>query len=112
MRKLVIAVLATVLVAACSRDTTAPATTNVTALSDATTTASSANGFGFFGGGVPGLNRLPDNLKLSADQQAAIKAAVTAFQQCERACQAAWLRWRGALAVSRAHWHSRHPHRA
>ena len=78
MRKLVLVLFAAALLSACKDDATAPSTNNTVSLAAQTSGDSTGygQGFGFFAGGLAGLGRLPDNLKLTADQQTRIRAAL------------------------------------
>lgn len=87
MRRIALAVIATLAVAACSKDTTAPASDSLLnefllGSSGALTSA----------GGYDGdlyqqrlINGLPDELKLTPDQQAKIKALIQAFEAATKA---------------------------
>ena len=80
MRKIALVSAAALVLAACSTDTTAPATTDLTIGTGAFGTALTAAG-GYDADLYQNrlFNALPDSLQLSADQQAKIKALVTAF---------------------------------
>jgi Spy/CpxP family protein refolding chaperone len=73
-------------IAACSSDTTAPATTDLTVGAGAFGTALTVAG-GYDADLYQNriFNSLPDSLQLSADQQAKIKALVTAFDAATKA---------------------------
>ena len=73
-------------IAACSSDTTAPATTDLTVGAGAFGTALTVAG-GYDADLYQNriFNALPDSLQLSADQQAKIKALVTAFDASTKA---------------------------
>lgn len=77
MRKLLFCAVVLAVVTSCGKDATAPVTPLSTAQADETAafgTFSMGPGLPGFGG-LRGLSRLPDNLKLTADQRAAIQAA-------------------------------------
>lgn len=87
MKKTLFALVTGLALAACSQDTAAPldqATSNL--LDDAAELAYNASYAADPGSNLlPGINRLPDNLKLTADQQAKIKALVDAFTAATKA---------------------------
>lgn len=86
MKKTTLVLLAALALGACNKDTTAPATDNDAALDLAAELAFSASFAADPGSNpLPGVNRLPDNLKLTADQQAKIKALTEAFLQATKA---------------------------
>jgi Spy/CpxP family protein refolding chaperone len=86
MRRIVGLAIAAAIFAACSNETTAPnvpePTVNTTAFGSALT---SAGGYDASLYPTRLTNSLPDSLKLSADQQARIKALVEAFQAATKA---------------------------
>ncbi|HET9985559.1 MAG TPA: Spy/CpxP family protein refolding chaperone [Longimicrobiales bacterium] len=85
MRKLLVFALAAGLFAGCGKDTTAPPASADDALSAATLAGGAGLGDGPGVHGVGFLRALPPELKLSADQQARIKALREAFQQANKA---------------------------
>jgi Spy/CpxP family protein refolding chaperone len=82
MRKLFSLVMLAAVATSCGKDATSPTTTPASSVQSSGTSGLNGSnaGPGHMGFGVPGLFRLPDNLKLTADQQAAIKAALKAFR--------------------------------
>ena len=86
MRKSAVLLLGVLTLAACNRDVSAPIDSDTLASLDAgailTFDAAGLSGPGHY---LTGLHRLPDNLKLSADQEAKIKALLQAFQQANQA---------------------------
>ena len=86
MRRIALVTLAALSLAACSRDTTAPDTLSLTIESAGTGTALTLAG-GYDAGTYQNrlANGLPDSLKLSSDQQAAIRALIAAFETSTKA---------------------------
>jgi Spy/CpxP family protein refolding chaperone len=86
MRKSAVLLLGVLTLAACNRDISAPIDSDTLASLDAgailTFDAAGLSGPGHY---LVGLHRLPDNLKLSAEQEAKIKALLTAFQESNKA---------------------------
>jgi Spy/CpxP family protein refolding chaperone len=86
MRRIALISAVALAIAACSNDTTAPATTDLTIDAGAFGTALTVTG-GYDADLYQNrlLNALPDSLKLSADQQTKIKALVDAFNAATKA---------------------------
>lgn len=87
MRRIALTVIAALAIAACSKDTTAPAD-NVLIdqfLLGSSTALTSAGGYDSDLFQQRLINGLPDELKLTPDQQAKIKALVTAFEAATKA---------------------------
>lgn len=88
MKRMAILMAGALAVAACTKDTAAPVSDSETStlLDDAASLAFSASFVANPGDNfLPGINRLPENLKLSAAQEAAIKALVDAFALATKA---------------------------
>ncbi|MDO8501815.1 MAG: Spy/CpxP family protein refolding chaperone [Gemmatimonadaceae bacterium] len=85
MRRIAIAAFAALFVTACSKDSTGPATPNLTIGAGAFGTALTIAG-GYDADTYQNrlANGLPDEIRLTSDQQARIKALVQAFEQATR----------------------------
>ena len=77
MRKSAVLLIAALAAASCSQDVTEPADT-LSSFDAGAILAYDAAGLSGPGHYLAGLHRLPDNLKLSADQEAKIKALLVA----------------------------------
>ena len=86
MRRIALVTLAALSLSACSKDTTAPDTLSLGIDAAGTGTALTLAG-GYDAGTYQNrlANALPDSLKLSSDQQAAIRALIGAFETATRA---------------------------
>jgi Spy/CpxP family protein refolding chaperone len=83
MRKSAVLLIAALVAASCSQDVTEPADT-LSSLDAGAILAYDAAGLSGPGRYLAGLHRLPDNLKLSADQEAKIKALLVGFQETNK----------------------------
>jgi Spy/CpxP family protein refolding chaperone len=84
MRKSAVLLIAALVTASCSQDVTAPAD-DLASLDAGGILAYDAAGLSGPGRYLSALHRLPDNLKLSADQEGKIKALLTAYQEANGA---------------------------
>ena len=86
MRRIALVTLAALSVSACSKDTTAPDTSALLIESASTGTALTLAG-GYDAATYQNrlANGLPDSLKLSAEQQAAIRSLIASFETATRA---------------------------
>ena len=86
MRRIALVTLAALSLSACSKDTTAPDTLSLSIEAAGTGTALTLAG-GYDAGTYQNrlANGLPDSLKLSSDQRAAIRALITAFETSTKA---------------------------
>jgi Spy/CpxP family protein refolding chaperone len=90
MRKTIFTLLALATLAGCSKDSVAPADSDSMLLDDAAVLAYGAADMAEPGSHyIARLHRLPDNLKLTADQQARIRSALQAFEEATRSDRAA-----------------------
>jgi Spy/CpxP family protein refolding chaperone len=86
MRRIALVTLAALSLSACSKDTTAPDLSSLLIETAGTSTVLTMAG-GYEAGPYQDrlANALPDSLKLSADQQAAIRALISAFEAATKA---------------------------
>ena len=87
MRRIALVTLAALSLSACSKDTTAPDVSSSLLIETAGTSTALTMAGGYDAGTYQNrlANGLPDSLKLSSDQQAAIRALISAFETATKA---------------------------